>query len=76
VDFIISNESKMNIKVFPIEVKSSKNYTKVSYDLFKEKFGKKIAESYIVHPKQLAIDGDEYKIPPYMLPFFIKMNDI
>lgn len=75
VDFLISNESKTNIKVFPIEVKSSKNYTKVSYDLFKEKFGKKIAESYIVHPKQLAKDGKGYKIPPYMFPFFIKIND-
>lgn len=72
VDFLISNESKTNIKVFPIEVKSSKNYTNISYDLFKEKFGKKIAESYIVHPKQFVTDNNGYKIPPYMFPFFIK----
>ena len=72
VDFLISNESKTNIKVFPIEVKSSKNYTNISYDLFKEKFGKKIAESYIVHPKQFVTDDNGYKIPPYMFPFFIK----
>ena len=71
VDFLISNESKTNIKVFPIEVKSSKNYTNISYDLFKEKFGKKIAESYIVHPKQFVTDDNGYKIPPYMFPFFI-----
>lgn len=27
IDFMISNDSKTNIKVYPIEVKSSKNYT-------------------------------------------------
>ncbi len=72
IDFLISNESKTNIKVLPIEVKSSKNYTNISYDLFKKKFGKKIAESYIIHPKQFVVEDKGYKIPPYMLPFFMK----
>ena len=72
IDFMISNDSKTNIKVYPIEVKSSKNYTTISYDLFKERFGKRIAESYVVHPKQFSLDEKGMKIPPYMLLFILQ----
>jgi len=34
---------------------------------FKEKFGKKIEKSYIVHPKAFSVDSDVIKLPPYML---------
>lgn len=66
IDFLLSNESKTNFRVFPIEVKSSKNYTTTSLGRFKEMFGKKIAAQYIIHPKNLSIDGEIMKIPPYM----------
>lgn len=66
IDFLLSNESKTNFRVFPIEVKSSKNYTTTSLGRFKEMFGKKIAVQYIIHPKNLTIEGDIIKIPPYM----------
>ena len=66
IDFLLSNESKTNFRVFPVEVKSSKNYTTTSLGRFKEMFGKKIATSYIIHPKNFAIEGDVVKIPPYM----------
>ncbi len=66
IDFLLSNESKTNFRVFPIEVKSSKNYTTTSLGRFKEMFGKKIASQYIIHPKNLAVEGDVIKIPPYM----------
>ena len=66
IDFLLSNDSKLNFRVFPIEVKSSKNYTTTSLSRFKEKFGKKIASQYIIHPKNLAVEGDIIKIPPYM----------
>ena len=72
IDFLISNDSKTNIKVFPVEVKSSKNYTNISFSLFKDRFGKRIAESFIVHPKQYSYDASGYKVPPYMFPFIIK----
>ncbi len=72
VDFLISNDSKTNIKVFPIEVKSSKNYSTVSYNSFKEKFGERIADSYIIHPKQFSSGNGEWKIPPYMFPFYLQ----
>lgn len=66
IDFLLSNESKTNFRVFPIEVKSSKNYTTTSLGRFKDMFGKKIATQYIVHPKNLSVEGDIVKIPPYM----------
>lgn len=66
IDFLLSNESKTDFKVFPVEVKSSKNYTTTSLGRFKDMFGKKIAMQYIIHPKNLSVDGDIMKIPPYM----------
>lgn len=66
IDFLLSNESKTNFRVFPVEVKSSKNYTTTSLGRFKDMFGKKIAVQYIVHPKNLSVDGQIVKIPPYM----------
>ena len=69
IDFLLSNKSKTNLKVFPIEVKSSKNYTTTSYNRFKARFGKRIGASYIIHPKQLAVNENEIKLPVYMTPF-------
>lgn len=66
IDFLLSNESKTNFRVFPVEVKSSKNYTTTSLGRFKNLFGKRIAVQYIVHPKNLSVDGQIVKIPPYM----------
>ena len=67
IDFMLSNESKTNIKVYPIEAKSSKNYTNIYYDKFKERFGKRIGESYIVHPKSFIKNNDEKRLPAYMI---------
>lgn len=72
IDFLLSNESKTNFRVFPVEVKSSKNYSATSLGRFKELFGKKIAMQYIVHPKNLAIEGDIVKLPPYMFWMMMK----
>ena len=66
IDFLLSNESKMNFKVFPVEVKSSKNYTAPSLIRFRESFSKRIDLSYIVHPKNFIIDNEIIKMPPYM----------
>lgn len=76
VDFLLSNESKTNIKVCPVEVKSSKNYKAASYGRFKERFGSRIGTSLIVHPKQLVADEEGFRIPTYMLPFAIKELEI
>ena len=67
IDFLLSNESKTNFKVYPLEVKSSKNYTATSYEKFKIKFGNRISKSFIVHPKNLIVNENETRLPPYML---------
>ena len=67
IDFLLSNESKTKMKVFPIEVKSGKNYTTSSLNDFKEIYSNRIGHSYIIHPKSYSIEGDVEKIPPYMI---------
>ncbi len=66
IDFIISNNSKLKYKIFPIEVKSSKKYSTVSLDRFIDKFKTRIGQSYIIHPQNLVIKNDILCIPPYM----------
>lgn len=63
IDFLVVGESN---KLIPIEVKSSKNYTTISYDKFKAKYKKRIGESNIIHPKSFNKDEIGYKIPAYM----------
>lgn len=76
IDFLLSNESKTNFKVYPLEVKSSKNYSAISLGRFKEIYGKKIATPYIIHPKNFSVDGDIIKVPPYMFPFIFEMSNV
>ncbi|MGN1343797.1 MAG: DUF4143 domain-containing protein, partial [Traorella sp.] len=66
IDFIISNNSKMKYKIYPIEVKSGTNYSTKSLLKFKEKYKKRIGECYIIHPKNLSMKDDILCIPPYM----------
>ena len=66
IDFLLSNENKTSFKIYPIEVKSSKNYTTTSLNDFRELFSKRIAQSYIIHPKSYTQTDDVIKIPPYM----------
>ncbi len=65
-DFLISNNSKLKFKVFPIEVKSGKNYTTKSLARFTQKFKAKTGLSYIIHPRNLAEKDGFLCIPPYM----------
>ncbi len=66
IDFMLSNKSKTSFKIYPIEVKSSKNYTTTSFDKFKELFSRRIAQSYIIHPKSYQQEESIIKVPPYM----------
>ena len=66
IDFLISNNNKLKYKVYPIEVKSSKNYTTVSLERFKDKFKDRIGECYVIHPKNLTSKNGVICIPPYM----------
>lgn len=66
IDFLLSNNSKLHYKIYPIEVKSSKKYSTDSLIKFKEKYKNRIGECYIIHPKNLVIKNDIICIPPYM----------
>lgn len=66
IDFLISNNSKLKYKMFPIEVKSGKQYTTTSLTRFREKYKNRIGESYIIHPKNYCIRDEIICIPPYM----------
>ncbi len=66
IDFIISNNSKLKYKMFPIEVKSSKKYSTTSLNNFINKYKDRIGEAYIIHPKNLTINNGITCIPVYM----------
>ncbi len=66
IDFLLSNESKTKFKIIPVEVKSGKNYSTTSLDEFKKIYGRRISNSFVVHPKTLFESIDVMKIPPYM----------
>lgn len=66
IDFLLSNNSKLKYKLYPIEVKSGKNYKTSSLLRFKEKYKNRIGECYIIHPMNLSLKDDVLCIPPYM----------
>lgn len=67
IDFIISNNSKVNFKIFPIEVKSGNKYQTKSLDRFIEKFKNRIGAAYVIHPRNLSKkENGIICIPAYM----------
>ena len=66
IDFILSNNSKLKYKMYPIEVKSGTNYSTKSLIRFGEKYKQRIGESYIIHPRNLSVKDGIICIPPYM----------
>lgn len=66
IDFLLSNRSRLNYKISPVEVKSSANYSTTSLERFKEKFNERISVCYVIHPKNLRLEKDTVRIPPYM----------
>ena len=66
IDFLISRGTKIRNKIFPIEVKSGDRYRITSLEKFREKFSRRIGDSYVIHPKNFSKkDGVTY-IPCYM----------
>lgn len=66
IDFIISNRSKLKYKIFPIEVKSKEKYSVTSLLRFNDIFHSRIEQCYIIHPKNLRVEGNRIYIPAYM----------
>lgn len=66
IDFIISNNSKLKYKIFPIEVKSTDRYSTTSLDKFSIKFKERIGGCIVIHPKNLKTEDSILYIPAYM----------
>lgn len=67
IDFLLSNNSKLRYKIFPIEVKSTDKYSTRSLSKFDEKFHHRIGRNYIIHPKNLKKEENTLFIPAYMV---------
>ncbi|MGF6990265.1 putative AAA+ superfamily ATPase [Lachnospiraceae bacterium PM6-15] len=65
IDFLITAGSKIS----PIEVKSGNYRSHSSLDKFKQKFSKKLANSYILYPKDVMVKDDIIHLPLYMAMF-------
>ncbi len=65
VDFILPGTKG----VIPLEVKSSASSRHRSLDLFMEKRGDRVEKAFVVHGKDLRVDGDVVYIPIYMTMF-------
>ena len=44
----------------------------MSYEAFKERFGRRVGASLIVHPKQLVANEAGLRLPTYMLPYALE----
>ena len=66
IDFLLSNNSKLKLKLYPIEVKSGVRYSTKSLLKFRDKYKERIGECYIIHPKNFAIKDGVLCLPPYM----------
>lgn len=66
IDFLLSNNSRLKYKIYPIEVKATDRYKTLSLDRFKDHFCERIGGSYIIHPKNLKREEGLLRIPAYM----------
>ena len=76
IDFIISNNSKLKCKNYPIEVKSSKKYSTASLDNFISEYKDRIDEAYIIHPKNLSFKEGGYLFTSLYDYLFIKSDKL
>lgn len=69
IDFLIIRpfpDAAMKPRVCPVEAKSSKRYGTASLDKFRSKFGDREGAEYVLHPKELKVNGRRISLPLYM----------
>ena len=66
IDFILSNNSKLRYKIYPLEVKSNDRYTTTSLQRFRERFRERVGGAIVIHPRNVKEDGGVLYIPAYM----------
>jgi predicted AAA+ superfamily ATPase len=68
IDFLITQDAPRT-RICPIEVKSTRRYALSSLDKFKAKFGKRVENQYILHTKNIKVDGDRIFLPLYLTAY-------
>ena len=70
IDFLVAGEyenAAMKLRVCPVEVKAGKGrYATASLDKFKCRYGSRIGTQYVLHRKELRVEGDRVYLPLYM----------
>lgn len=69
IDFLIVAgfcDAAFRARISPIEVKSTSRYRTVSLNKFKDKFGSRVGTEFVLHPKELRVDGNRVYLPLYM----------
>lgn len=69
IDFLVVREydnAAMKPRVSPLEVKSTKRYGTSSLDKFRALYGDRLGKEYVLHPRQLAVEGNRVYLPLYM----------
>ena len=69
VDFLLTRgfaDAAGKPRVCPVEVKSTKSYSTVSLDDFADRYGSRVGNQVVLHPKQLRRDGNRWYLPLYM----------
>ena len=69
VDFLVSrgfSDAGGKLRVSPVEVKSTKSYSTVSLDDFRGRYGSRVGDEIVLHPKQLRSEGRRQYLPLYM----------
>lgn len=70
IDFLISKSKNTNRhNISPIEVKSGDRYTLTSIKKCMAKYGQYLSTAYVLHDKDLRVDGDIVYLPLYMTPY-------
>lgn len=68
IDFLIVrgyDNAAMKSRISPVEVKPTKRYGTSSLDKFRASFGKRPGTEYVLHPRQLQVEGDRVYLPLY-----------
>ena len=69
IDFLIVREfedAAMRPRISPVEVKSTKRYATSPLDRFRATYGSRLGMEYVLHPRQLAVEGKRIYLPLYM----------
>ena len=73
IDFLIDKPTlTRRHNISPVEVKSTKQYSTVSLDKYRRKYSKFLAESFVLHAKDLEQADGVTRLPVYMAPLLVK----